>query len=273
MNSLALAPAVPASCETGSQYLSYSAISTYQQCPLKFMFKYVLGLPQETITASLLFGQAMHRAAQFHFEQLLARAKPPSLDTLVDVFWQAWHGRTQKLVVFNNTEDLDSICHLADRLLWAFQESDFAYPEGTILGVEEGLRGELVPGLPDMVARVDLLVDTGDTLVLSDFKTSRSAWTEEHVSEAAPQLLLYSELVRHLSDGRPLKLQFAVLTKTKSPVLSLHPVVADPLQIERSKRVVEHVWQAIEGQHFYPVPSPLNCPSCPFQEPCKRWAG
>ena len=34
------------------------------------------------------------------------------------------------------------------------------------------------------------------------------------VEDVAPQLLLYSELVKPMADGRPIKLEFAVLTKT-----------------------------------------------------------
>jgi ATP-dependent helicase/DNAse subunit B len=50
----------------GRDYLNYSAISLFQACPLRFYFKYILGLPEETIAASLLFGQAVHAAVQFH---------------------------------------------------------------------------------------------------------------------------------------------------------------------------------------------------------------
>ncbi|HEV3262761.1 MAG TPA: PD-(D/E)XK nuclease family protein, partial [Gemmataceae bacterium] len=74
----------------GRDYLSYSAVSLFQACPLRFYFKYVLGLPEETVTASLLFGQAVHAAVQFHYEQLLAGQPPPDLDTLLGVFQDQW---------------------------------------------------------------------------------------------------------------------------------------------------------------------------------------
>jgi CRISPR/Cas system-associated exonuclease Cas4 (RecB family) len=256
----------------GRDYISYSAINTFQQCPLRFYFRYVLGLPEQTITASLLLGQAMHRAAQAHFEQLLASGDPPDLDTLLEVFWDSWNSRPEQAVLFSKTEDINSIGHLAERLLLSFQGSDFARPEGTILAVEEELRGELVPGVPDLLARVDLLVDAGNAFVLSDLKTSRSAWSEDRVADSAPQLLLYSELAKTLTDGKPLRLSFAVLTKTKLPQLTVHSVPIDPVSVARFKRIVEQVWRAIQGAYFYPNPSPLNCPSCPFREPCREWS-
>ena len=124
---------------------------------------------------------------------------------------------------------------------------------------------------PELLARVDLLIDTGAELVVSDFKTSRSSWSDDKVDDGSPQLLLYSELVKPIADGRPVKLSFAVLTKTKVPCLTVHDVPLEPQQIERTKRIVARVWRAIEAGNFYPNPSPLNCSTCSYREPCQAW--
>jgi len=36
-------------------------------------------------------------------------------------------------------------------------------------------------------------------------------------------------------------------------------------------KFVEHVWRAIEAGHFYPAPSAMNCPACPFRDACRAW--
>lgn len=270
--STVLSPVVAGKRESGRDYLSYSAIALYQACPLRYYFKYVAGLPEETVASSLVFGACMHKAVQYRFEQLLAGNPVPDLDTLLAVYQDAWRSH-EGLIRFGKGEDINTLGQLADRLLRVFQESDFASPSGTIIGVEEELRGELIPGLPDLLARVDLIVDAGDFLEVSDFKTARSQWSQDHVADAASQLLLYHELVKELADGRPVRLSFAVLTKTKAPELAMHPVPSDPKQIERTKRVVENVWRAIEAGLFYPSPSPLNCSSCPYRQPCQEWQG
>ena len=46
----------------GRDYLSFSAISLYRQCPLKFYFRYVAGLSEKTVSANLVFGGAIHAA-------------------------------------------------------------------------------------------------------------------------------------------------------------------------------------------------------------------
>jgi putative RecB family exonuclease len=254
-------------------YLSFSAISTFQACPLRWYFRYVRGLPQECIAASLVFGSSIHAAVQFHFEQLLAGSESPSLETLLAAFQRAWASNATSPVLFGKREQFDDYCEMAERTLQAFLNSDWSQPKGTILAVEEELRGDLVQGCPPLLVRVDLLVDAGDELVLTDFKTSRSGWSDGRVIEAAPQLLLYNELAQPLADGRPLRLQFAVMTKTKTPDFTLHAVENDPVQVSRTKRIIQRVWHAIQAQHFYLNPSPINCPSCPYRTACNAWQG
>jgi CRISPR/Cas system-associated exonuclease Cas4 (RecB family) len=259
--------------QSAAEHLSYSAIALYQSCPLRYYFRYVLGLPEQIVAASLVFGAAFHASLQFHFEQLLAGNPPPALDTLLGAFQHAWHQHDGQTIEFAKGEDINSVGRLADRMLSAFQASSFARPEGTILGVEEELRGQVIPDCPPLVARVDLIVETADALVVTDFKTSRRGWGPAHVSDASPQLLLYSELANSLADGKALRLEFAVMTKAESPSLTLHPVEPDPQQIERTKRIVERVWKSIRAGHLYPSPSPIQCPTCPFREACRAWVG
>lgn len=258
---------------SGWDHLSYSAVSLFASCPLRFYFKYVLRLPERLIASSLVFGKAMHAAVQFHFEQLLAGCVAPDLDTLLEAFQDEWEAHADLRIKYAVGETRDTLGRLAERLLWAFQESDFSHPNGIVLGVEEELRGDIVPGCPELLARVDLLIDTGAELVLSDFKTSRSTWSHEKSDDAAPQLLLYHELVQPIADGKPVRLSFAVLPKVKSSSLLTYGVPADTQQIERTKRIVERVWHTIQGSHYYPNPSPMSCPSCPYRAECRAWTG
>ncbi len=253
-------------------YLSYSAIRTYQGCPLRYYFRYIAGLPENIVASSLLFGIGLHAALEAHFRGLLV-GQTIGLDQLFGAFWRGWNDRQPPEVLFGKGENFTTVGELASRMLRTFLNSDQVTPRGTILGVEEELRGPVISGLPDLLARVDLIVHAGDALVVTDFKSSRSHWDRDQVINAADQLLLYSELVRELADGRPLRLEFVVLTKTKVPSVTRHPVAYDARQVERTKHTVEHVWHAIEAGHFYPNPSSMLCPTCPFRQPCANWQG
>ena len=108
---------------------------------------------------------------------------------------------------------------------------------------------------PDVLGAFDLIVDTGSELVVSDWKTARSRWSREQAEDAAEQLILYSELAKDFAPGKPVKLEFIILTKAKEPIVDRHLMPVDPAQATRTKRVVERVWRAIESGNFYPAPT------------------
>ena len=254
-------------------YLSYSAVRTFQSCPLKYRFRYVDGLPEECVSSALVFGSAIHAAVEFFYQQQLAGEEPPDLDSLLDVYQQSWQDRGENTVRFGKQETADSLHRLAERMLGKFLESDLAKPEGRILGVEEELRGQLSAELPDLLGRIDLLLETDDAVIVQDFKTSRSAWTDQQAEDQSEQLLLYADLARRLVPGKQLRLQFAVITKAKMPKVQLLETEFDENRLNRTKRVFESVWSAIQTGHFYPAPSPMQCPGCGYRKQCSAWSG
>jgi len=258
---------------TGRAYTSWSAITTYTSCPLRYFFRYLENVPEKCVSASLVFGGAIHAAVECHLRERLAGNSVPSLDALMAAFNDNWQEHEGQQVQFGKGESRDTLDDLARRMLTAFQASELATPPGTIIGIEEELTGELVPSVPDLLARVDLLVDDGDALILTDLKTARSRWSDNQVQDSAGQLLLYHELAKPIADGRPIRLEFAVVTKTKAPEVIRHEVRANPQQIDRVKKIVEQVWAAIKASIFYPSPSPMQCPTCAYRQACRNWSG
>ena len=96
---------------TGRNYLSFSALTTFQACSLKWHFRYALGLPEKTVSASLVFGGAIHRAVELHFRELLAGNPPPDLDILLAEYQDEWRTRDFGAVKFGKGEDARAIAH------------------------------------------------------------------------------------------------------------------------------------------------------------------
>ena len=254
-------------------YLSYSAVRTFQSCPLKYRFRYVDGLAEDCVSSSLIFGSAIHSAVEFYFTQQLSGASAPSLDTLLDVYQQSWKERAEENIEFGKSETADSLHEMSARMLQKFLNSELTQPEGRIIGIEEKFRGVLIPGLPDLLGYVDLLLETEDAVIVRDFKTSRSAWDQQQAVDNSDQLLLYADLVRRVIPGKQLRLQFAVITKTRDPKVQLLETPFDDSKLDRTKRIFESVWSAIQSGHFYPSPSPMQCPSCGYRTQCAAWRG
>jgi putative RecB family exonuclease len=254
-------------------YVSYSAMSTYRRCPLSYFFRYKLGLPEETVSASLVFGTAIHRGLERHFRELLAGNPAPSVEEMMAEYDRGWTERRDQEVTFGQSETRVTLDGLATRMFEAFLASDAAQPGGRILGVEETLRGEFVPGMPDLLGRVDLIVEAEDALVICDWKTSRSKWSASQVEDATEQLLCYAALAGDFAPGKPIQLEFSILTKTKEIQIERHQQRVEPRHVERQRQIAHRAWQAIEAEHFYPAPSPMNCSSCPYRRPCQAWCG
>lgn len=256
----------------GRSYLSWSSISTFLRCPIQFRYQYVEGRQPEFVSANLVFGSAIHSAIEFHYQQLFAGMKAPTLETLLDIYDQSWKKESGE-IRFGKSESAASLRDLATRMLTAFQNHDLSKLDTSVsplIGVEETLRGAIIPGVPDILGRIDLLVETPDTLQIVDFKTSRSSWSSTKVNEAAPQQLLYSKLVQPIADslGKPIEIAWVVLTKTKQPKVEVHRLVPDPKHTRRIEAMVQRVWQAIQHQCFYANPTVMNCSTCSHFNTC-----
>ena len=254
-------------------YLSYSAVRTFQSCPLKYRFRYVDGLPEACTSSSLVFGSAIHAAIEAYFQARLVDDPLPDLDVLMASYRQYWQANQTVPIQFGATDSPESCEQLAQRMLARFLASDLAQPEGRIIGIEEELRGELVPGVPDLLGRVDLILETDDHVVIQDFKTARSAWSPDQAEESAEQLLLYGDLVQRLVPGKDLKLRFAIITKAKEPKVQVLDAAFDGERLDRTKQVFKTVWSAIKAGHFYPSPSPMTCTGCGYRSACTAWRG
>jgi len=258
---------------TGRDYLSWSAISTFRTCPLKYRFRYIDGLPEESVSSALVFGTGIHSAIEQHFQALLAGDEQPDVERLMFAYRSAWLPHEPDAISFGSKETRESLDDLASRMLTAFLASPAASVQGRVLGVEEEIRGMLVEGVPDLYGRVDLLTEDSDSLVVTDIKTSRGKWSAEQVEDSGEQLLLYSHLASEISPGKKIATRFLVLTKTKEPVVEKHVRKVEPGNVKRTLAGVERVWRAIESGVFYPAPSTVACSGCGYREACRGWMG
>jgi putative RecB family exonuclease len=258
---------------TGRDYVSWSAISTFRTCPLKYKFRYIDGLPEESVSSALVFGTGIHTAIEQHFQAILSGDPKPYVDQLMFAYRSAWLPHDPDAISFGSTETRASLDALASKMLTAFLSSPAASVLGRVLGVEEEIRGMLVEGVPDLYGRVDLLTEDSDSLVITDIKTSRSRWSAEQVEDSGEQLLLYSHLASEISPGKKIATRFLVLTKTKEPQIEEHVREVEPANVKRTLAGVERVWRAIESGVFYPAPSTMNCASCGYRAACRAWGG
>jgi len=261
---------------TGRDYLSPSAIATFQRCPLKYRFAYIEGREPEFTSVSLVFGAAIHAAIEEHYRRRFEGLPPPGDDELLAAYAKAWEAETAQRSNLDKEPALDELTGLAARMLTAFQKSAVATDDdAALVGVEEELRGPVVPEAPDVLGRCDLVTTTRSALRVVDFKTSRSAWGQGQVWESSQAMLLYALLARPLAaavGASQIHLRWVVVTKAKTPRVDVHDLTPSAGQLRRVAETVATVWKAITAGLFYPAPSATNCSMCSYRRACREWA-
>lgn len=263
---------------TGRPYLSFSQIYLMRACPKKFFAHYVAHARPAFIPASLIFGSAVHSAAETHFRAMLAGVTLGAGD-LHQAFRVAWKGQMaasdELPIQYGKDQDESKLDDLGKRMIDAFLASPAAQPAGTLLGIEEEFLITIDPALPDILAKVDLVYESAGAIMVRDFKTSRSKWNQEKATESADQIILYGRMLRDLSRGmeKPMEGEFVVLTKAKAPQVQVLPVPVTAEGIRRTQESIATTWQAVLAANFYPAPSPMNCATCQYRSHCPVFGG
>jgi hypothetical protein len=116
-------------------------MSTFRSCTLKYSFRYVAGLPEESVSAALVFGTGIHAAIEGLFRAELAGEAKPDVEQLVFAYRSAWLPHDPEAIQFHSSEPRASLDALAATMLAAFLKSPAASVQGRVLGVEAQIGG------------------------------------------------------------------------------------------------------------------------------------
>jgi putative RecB family exonuclease len=249
--------------------LSFSQVSQYLGCPLKYRFQYVDQIPRPWRAAAMAFGTSVHAAIEwFHRERMDGHS--PEASKAIEVFEADWFAQNVEPLVFSEWEDSEVLREkgiaLLAKYLTAMAESKPAVVESPFeLDLYDPETGE------DLGVRfhgfIDL-VEEGDTLV--DVKTAgrrpENGGLERHL-----QLSTYA-LVFYLLHGKIPDLRLDVLLKLKSPAIEQYRTTRSLPDLSWTSRLIERTARAIEQGHFFPNPS-WRCGECEYFAHCQSWRG
>lgn len=243
--------------------LSASRAKEYLQCPLKFRYSVVDGLPQPPTEATIK-GNVVHKALEDLFNLAPSKRLPEAARTLLD---QAWEGtlQTQKQAreVFSKPEVLTKAQSDTVSLIENYFSMEMPHrlnPVGREMFIDARLTSGLL--LRGIVDRIDEAPD--GALRVVDYKTGKAP-DPRFVEDALFQMRFYALLLREQS-RLPRRLQ--ILFLRSQDVLTLDP---DEQTIDRFEMQVDDLWNRIEADarngQFRPQTSKL-CGWCAYQQSC-----
>lgn len=270
MSAATTAPLTPSDPQSGPlEYLSASRLKCFQECRLKFYFRYIEKLPSSTSPA-LVIGTITHAVLQ-QWNLARWRGEPSDTKAMWPVFMEHWMKELEgKDINWKGKEEASR-----DNT-WAMLEHYFSEtpvpveekPEAVEVIVERDL---IAHGLPPLRGVIDLVREGG---CIVDFKTAARSPTpstvaHQHELQLGCYALLYREATGHQESG----FEIHHLVKTKEPKLivsAMEPMT--PHQTRRLLRQMESYVAGIMEEDFVPSPG-QHCAWCDYYAQCRAWEG
>src|SRR5581483_10757376 len=196
---------------------SYSAISQFLSCPLRFYFQRIAKLPQKFVGSSLILGSAVHAAlAEYH--RTVQEDEPTDTGKLHRLIADTWKKRENDTPInYRAGETQEDLLAQGIALIETYLKEP---PPQNIIAIEHEIiapmhnsQGEYLE--TPLVAVADLLTESNEELTLCEYKTSGRAYSEME-AETSLQPTCYVNAVLE-SFGCHARVEYTVLVKTKTP--------------------------------------------------------
>jgi len=248
---------------------SHSKLSTFEQCKLKYKFKYIdkiVPKVEKSIEAHL--GSSVHLALEWLYAQI-KQGHSPSLDDLIIHYIEVWKKdyRPEILIVKNGFTEKDYLEKGMKFLIDYYQENK-PFDDNTI-----ELEKKIFINLDNeneikLIGYIDRLVhdlETGN-FEIHDYKTANSQPQEDH-GEKDRQLALYSIAIKEaFGSDREVKLVWHFLAHNKKIISK-----RTNEQLAQLKEETLSLINEIENTKEFPPTKSALCEWCEYKDICPVW--
>lgn len=168
-----IAAPAPAPEKDGLLFFSYSRFSLYEECPLKYKFKYIDKIKEEP-KFYFAFGSAIHSALEFMYS---VKAPPfPTAEEVCEAFRLEWNAKSYLEKGYRIKQKSDDDYQKGVAMLKAYYEHNRAKLKPPFLveySTDVAVDGLLVRAISD---KIDYL--GGGQLLITDYKTGKDVRRE-----------------------------------------------------------------------------------------------
>ena len=242
---------------------SHSKLTTYQQCPQRYKFRYIDEIPPPIRSIELHLGDSVHRALERLYASAM-RGQTHSCDEILALYERLWdEGYTPQMRIVRSGTTARTYLEYGRQMLLTYYRGFHPFTETTTLALEEKF---LFPLSEQHEIRgiIDRLAKKGDgSLEIHDYKTSRRLPNSSQVASDT-QLALYELALRHR------------WPKTSRISLIWHYLAFDKeIQITKTVRQLDAIKHGvlglirrIESSTSFPTRVTALCDWCEYKEIC-----
>ncbi|MEN9625967.1 MAG: hypothetical protein RL557_295 [archaeon] len=243
---------------------SHSRLSTFEQCQLKYKFKYIDGLtPDYENTIEAFLGKKVHETLEWLYRTKKSRSVV--LDDAIAFFIEAWRRDFNETIkIVKNSTTSEDYFNKGIRFLINYFMKNYPFNDNTIAIEQKIFINVDEQGEHKLIGFIDRLVHHTDSNIfeIHDYKTGSIKNQEE--LDRDRQLALYSLGVREMfSEARDVHLVWHFLDQGEKKISKR---TIEQLQLLRAD--IKQLIQKIEQEHeFRPHPGIL-CKWCEFRSYC-----
>ncbi len=253
-----------------AEIYSHSRLSSFEDCPKKFEFRYKLKIPSETESIEGFVGKRVHEVLE-RLYGFVGKGMVPSLGKVLEryrAFWEEHYDATRVRIV-RTENDVDHYRALGEHCLTNYYRRFYPFDADETIALEERVLFSLdsakqyrIQGFVDRIVRAQ-----DDVIEIHDYKTSARVPSQSKL-DSDRQLALYQMgLADRFGVDRPMRLVWHYLAPNQTRVSTRNAEQLQALR-EQTMGLIDRIRVASE---FEPKIGPL-CKWCEFADICPAQA-
>ena len=249
---------------------SHSRLSSFENCPKQFEFRYVQKIPSESESVEAFVGKRVHEVLE-RLYLFVGRGQVPGVEKVVERYQRLWEETydPERVRIVREGTPLAYYRELGERCLRSYYLSHYPFDEDETLGVERRVVFPLDEiGDYRMQGIIDRISRAGDGAIeVHDYKTGARV-PSQRVLDEDRQLALYQiGLAREFGEETPFRLVWHYVAKNRTCVSTRSPDDLARLRETTIARIEE-----IQTAEAYPARKSGLCGWCEYRERCPLFA-
>jgi len=247
---------------------SHSRISTFEQCKLKFKFKYIDKLePEIKATVEMFMGSRVHDALERLYKDLKHQKKPTKME-LINFLENEWKKQwDDDILIVRKEYTQQNYLDMAKKFVSEYYDYYEPFDQATTIGTEVHIQIKLdKEGKYLVQGYIDRLDSKGDVYEIHDYKTASNLPLQEYLDDDR-QLALYAIAIKEqYREAKDVKLVWHFLAFNKE----LHSERTDE-ELQKLKEETIKIIQEIEACKEFPLKVSPLCDWCEYKPICPEW--
>ncbi len=248
---------------------SHSRLSSFENCPKQFEFRYIQKIPSETEGIEAFVGKRVHEILE-RLYIFVGDGKIPGVEKVVARYHQLWEETydAERVRIIREGTPLSFYRSLGESCLRNYYMRHYPFDESETLGIEKRVlftlddAGEYqMQGIIDRIARA-----RDGTIEVHDYKTSARV-PAQRIIDQERQLALYQiGLSKQFGEDTPFRLVWHFVAKNVTRVSTRTPEQLQTLREQTIGRIDE-----IQTATDFKAKKISLCPWCEYKSICPLW--